>query len=201
MSKGRAALQPVPCVLTGRNKSVTVASRGEVVAGEILLIRPGIEHTVICSGGINVMYLDGLQWSGDGRLAERLQGRLANLAIDAIFQGCDAQAALRQVASATAIPRTGCRQSKLIPSHVEKTNATSQTQLEGPGLFAVKAAPARHFGVQAWSGMQTQPGNRSGEIVRTGAWKGLCEQPISPEVAPLSVTTSERARTAKASPT
>ena len=74
---------PVTCVLTGRNKSITLASREEVVTGDVLLIRPGIEHAVICSGGVNVMYLDGLPWSGSGRLAERLQGRLADLAIDA----------------------------------------------------------------------------------------------------------------------
>ena len=77
---------PVPCVLTGRNKSLTLVSRDEVVAGDILLIRPGIEHAVICSGGINVMYLDGLSWAGSSGLAERLQGQLANLAIDAISE-------------------------------------------------------------------------------------------------------------------
>jgi len=60
---------PVPCVLTGRNKSLTLVSRNEVVEGDILLIRPGIEHGVICSGGINVMYLDGLPWSGSSGLA------------------------------------------------------------------------------------------------------------------------------------
>ena len=91
-----AHCNPVPCVLAGKDKPVTIASREEVVAGDILLIRPGIEHTVICNGGINVMYLDGLPWSGSSLLAERLQGRLADLAIDAIFQGSDAQTAFRQ---------------------------------------------------------------------------------------------------------
>ena len=102
---GRTATRCHVCSLGGTNPSRSSAG-SEVVAGDILLIRPGIEHTVICSGGINVMYLDGLQWSGDGRLAERLQGRLANLAIDAIFRGSDAQTALRQrlVSGATQFP-------------------------------------------------------------------------------------------------
>ena len=73
-----AHCNPVPCVLTGRGKSVTIASREEVVTGDIVLIRPGIEHTVICNGGITVMYLDGLPWSGSSLLADRLQGRLAD---------------------------------------------------------------------------------------------------------------------------
>src|SRR5262245_37541753 len=42
---------PVPCVLSGRTKSLTLVGRHEVVTGDILLIRPGIEHRVICSGG------------------------------------------------------------------------------------------------------------------------------------------------------
>src|SRR5262245_38795067 len=68
---------PVPCALTGRTRSLTLVGRDEVVTGDILLIRPGIEHSVICSGGINVMYLDGLSWPGRSDLAERLEGRLA----------------------------------------------------------------------------------------------------------------------------
>src|SRR6185436_20386708 len=67
---------PVPCVISGRSKSLTVADREETVAGDVLLLRPGIEHTVVCSGGLAVMYLDGLPWSSGSRLAERLQGRL-----------------------------------------------------------------------------------------------------------------------------
>ncbi len=49
---------PVPCVLAGRKGPVSVIGRGERVTGDVLLIRPGIEHRVVCSGGINAMYLD-----------------------------------------------------------------------------------------------------------------------------------------------
>src|SRR6266540_3652169 len=134
---------PVPCVLTGRTKSLTVASREHVVAGDIVLIRPDIEHMVICSGGINVMYLDGLPWSGSSPLAERLQGRLADLAIDAMFRGSDAQTALRQ------------------------RLATGVTHAP-PQLTAAIGQTFRRF--KQWSGLQHAARKiASGELVRTAA--------------------------------
>jgi AraC-like DNA-binding protein len=172
---------PVPCVLTGRNKSVTVTSRGEVVAGDILLIRPGIEHTVICSGGINVMYLDGLQWSGDGCLAERLEGRLANLAIDAIFQGSDAQTALRQrlVSGATQFPpQLVAVLEDLITepmSRMTQRELADRLQVERTrALRMFKAATGQTFRrFKQWSGLQHAARKiASGELVRTAAMDG-----------------------------
>lgn len=172
---------PVPCVLTGRNKSITLVSRGEVVAGEILLIRPGIEHTVICSGGINVMYLDGLQWSGDGRLAERLQGRLANLAIDAIFRGSDAQAALRQqlVSGVTQFPPhlVAVIQDLITEpmSRMTQRELSHRLQMERTrALRMFKAATGQTFrGFKQWSGLQHAARKiASGELVRTSAMDG-----------------------------
>jgi AraC-like DNA-binding protein len=169
---------PVACVLTGRNKSITVASREEVVSGDILLIRPGVEHAVICNGGINVMYLDGLPWSGGSRLAERLQGRLADLAIDAMFRGSDAQTALRQqlVSGVTQLPPELI--AVIEDLIAEPMSRMSQRELSGrlqvertKALRMFKAATGQTFRrFKQWSGLQHAARKiASGELVRTAA--------------------------------
>jgi len=169
---------PVPCVITGRNKSLTVASRDDVVAGDILLIRPGIEHTVICSGGINVMYLDGLPWSGSGRLAERLQGRLADLAIDAMFRGSEAQTALRQrlVSGVTHVPPhlTAVIEDVIAEplSRMTQRELADRLQMERTKALRVfKATTGQTFRrFKQWSGLQHAARKiASGELVRTAA--------------------------------
>jgi hypothetical protein len=42
---------PAPCVIAGRRGSVSVISAGAQVTGDVLLIRPGVAHKVICAGG------------------------------------------------------------------------------------------------------------------------------------------------------
>jgi AraC-like DNA-binding protein len=169
---------PVPCVLTGRTKPVTVASRDDVVAGDILLIRPDIEHTVVCGGGINVMYLDGLPWSGSIHLAERLEGRLANLAIDALFGGSDVQTALRQrlVSGVTQLPQQMVAVIEdLIAepmSRMTQRELTDRLQVERTtALRLFKAATGQTFRrFKQWSGLQHAARKiASGELVRTAA--------------------------------
>jgi AraC-like DNA-binding protein len=169
---------PVTCVLTGRNKSITLVSREEVVTGDVLLIRPGIEHAVICSGGVNVMYLDGLPWSGSGRLAERLQGRLADLAIDAMFRGSDAQTALRQrlVSGVTPLPpQLIAVIEDLIAdpmSRMSQRQLADRLQVERTkALRMFKAATGQTFRrFKQWSGLQHAARKiASGELVRTAA--------------------------------
>jgi AraC-like DNA-binding protein len=169
---------PVPCVLTGRNKSLTLVSRDEVIEGDILLIRPGIEHRVICSGGINVMYLDGLSWSGSSGLAEKLKGRLASLAIDAIFQGSDAQTALRQrlgSGPAQFPPRLMAVIEDLIAepmSRMTQRELAERLQMERTrALRLFQAATGQTFRrFKQWSGLQHAARRiASGELVRTAA--------------------------------
>lgn len=169
---------PVTCVLTGRNRSITLASREEVVAGDVLLIRPGIEHTVTCSGGVNVMYLDGLPWCGSGRLAERLNGRLADLAIDAMFRGSDAQTAFRQqlVSGMTPLPpRLIAVIEDLIAepmSRMTQRELADRLQAERTkALRMFKAATGQTFRrFKQWSGLQHAARKiASGELVRTAA--------------------------------
>ena len=173
-----AHCNPVPCVLAGRSKSLTLVSRDEVVTGDILLIRPGLEHRVVCSGGINVIYLDGLPWSGSSGLAERLQGRLANLAIDAIFRGSDAQAELRE--------RLGSDREQFPPhlmavirdliaepmSRMSQRELAERLQMERTrALRLFKAATGQTFRrFKQWSGLQHAARKiASGELVRTAA--------------------------------
>jgi len=169
---------PVPCVIMGRNKSLTVANRKEVVAGDVLVIQPGIEHTVVCSGGLNVMYLDGLPWSAGSRLAERLQGRLADLAIDAMFRGSDAQAALRQrlASGATQVPpQLVAVIEDLIAepmSRMTQCELADRLQAERTkALRLFKAATGQTFRrFKQWSGLQHAARKiASGELVRTAA--------------------------------
>ena len=77
---------PVTCVVRGRRGPLTVVGQGQSVTGDIVIIRPGVEHHIVCGeGGLSAMYLDGARWPGrwlsPGTLAERLGGRLGELAL------------------------------------------------------------------------------------------------------------------------
>ena len=172
---------PVPCVLAGRRGPVSVIGRGERVTGDILLIRPGIEHRVVCSGGINAMYLDGLIWSGSGYLAERLVGRLADLAADAVFQGTDAQTELRQrlVTGGTQCPPD------LVAVITDLINEpmSRMTQFELARRLQVERTKALRMFKEAtgqtfrrfkqWAGLQHAARQiAAGELVRTAAMDG-----------------------------
>lgn len=88
---------PVTCVVRGRRGPLTVAGQGQSVTGDIVIIRSGIEHHIICGeGGLSAMYLDGARWRGPGPLAERLEGRVGELALAGMQLDADAQAELRE---------------------------------------------------------------------------------------------------------
>ena len=92
---------PVTCVVRGRRGPLTVVGQGQSVTGDIVIIRPGVEHHIICGeGGLSAMYLDGARWPGrwlsPGTLAERLEGRLGELALAGMQLDSDAQRELRE---------------------------------------------------------------------------------------------------------
>ena len=88
---------PVTCVVRGRRGPLTVVGQGQSVTGDIVIIRPGVEHHIICGeGGLSAMYLDGARWPGPGTLAERLGGRLGELALAGMQLDSDAQLELRE---------------------------------------------------------------------------------------------------------
>src|SRR5689334_24448661 len=73
---------PVTCVVKGRRGPLTVVGQGQSVTGDVVIIRPGIEHHIVCGeGGLSATYLDGARWQNPGPLAERLEGRLGELAL------------------------------------------------------------------------------------------------------------------------
>ena len=88
---------PVTCVVRGRRGPLTVIGQGASVTGDIVIIRPGIEHHIICcEGGLSAMYLDGARWQNPGPLAERLEGHLGDLALAGMRLAPDAQRELRE---------------------------------------------------------------------------------------------------------
>ena len=88
---------PVTCVVRGRRGPLTVVGQGQSVTADIVIIRPGIEHHIICGvGGLSAMYLDGARWQNPGPLAQRLEGRLGELALAGMQLDCDAQRELRE---------------------------------------------------------------------------------------------------------
>jgi AraC-like DNA-binding protein len=91
---------PVTCVVRGRRGPLSVVGEGEQaqsVTGDIVIIRPGVEHHIVCGeGGFTVMYLDGARWPGPHGLAERIEGRLGELVLAGMKLDCDAQRELHE---------------------------------------------------------------------------------------------------------
>jgi AraC-like DNA-binding protein len=86
---------PVTCILASLDGPLTVRAGGERIEGDMVLIRPGIEHEVAIDGRARVLYLDGLDYPLDARLACRVPRGAAPMAIDALAGDPGAQAELR----------------------------------------------------------------------------------------------------------
>ena len=170
---------PAPCVIAGRRGSVSVVSGGERVTGDVLFIRPGVEHKVICAnGGINVIYLDGLTWLDGFACAQRLQGRLAGVAVGALFQQADAQAELRDRLMSRTIPipqqlgavvETIITEPMLRLSQIELAQRLKMERTGALRLFkAATGVTFRRF--KQWSALQHAARRiAAGELVRTAA--------------------------------
>ena len=171
---------PAPCVIAGRRGAVSVISScGEQVTGDVLFIRPGVEHKVICAdGGINVIYLDGLAWSGNFACAQRLQGRLADITVDALFQQASAQGELRHrlTFGATPIPQQlgGVIESIIAEPmlRLSQLELAHRLRMERTGALRMfKAATGVTFRrFKQWSALQHAARQiAAGELVRTAA--------------------------------
>lgn len=170
---------PVVCVISGIRGAVSVIGGGQRVSGDIVLIRPGVEHRIDCMGsGLNVMYLDGLAWPGGAALAQRLTGGIGDLALEAMFQNADAQGELRRQLAVDAPPCTP-RLATVIDdltsdpmSRMTQFELADRLQMERTGalrLFkAVTGQTFRRF--KQWSGLQHAARQvASGVLVRTAA--------------------------------
>jgi AraC-like DNA-binding protein len=170
---------PAPCVIAGRRGPVSVISAGEQVTGDVLFIRPGVEHKVICAdGGINAIYLDGLIPAGNFPCAQRLKGRLADIAVDALFQEAGAQAELRDrlAFGATPIPqRLGVVIETIVAEpmlRVSQLELAHRLRMERTGALRMfKAATGLTFRrFKQWSALQHAARQiAAGELVRTAA--------------------------------
>ena len=170
---------PVPCVIAGRRGSVSVVSGSERVTGDVLFIRPGVAHKVICTnGGINAMYLDRLTWSDDIACAQRLQGRLADIAVDAMFQRAGAQTELRprMTSAVTPVPHqlrvvieTIIAEPMLRMSQFDLAQRLKMERTSALRMFkAVTGQTFRQF--KQWSALQHASRQiAAGELVRTAA--------------------------------
>jgi len=86
---------PVTCILAGLDRPLAVCTRTERIEGDIVLIRPGVEHWVEIHGRAKVLYFDGLEFPLAATLAARVPRESAPLAIDALASRTEAQHELR----------------------------------------------------------------------------------------------------------
>jgi AraC-like DNA-binding protein len=86
---------PVTCILASLDGPLTVRAGAERIEGDMLLIRPGVEHEVDIGGRARVLYFDGLDYPLDARLARRVPRNSVSRAIDALAGDASAQAELR----------------------------------------------------------------------------------------------------------
>jgi AraC-like DNA-binding protein len=86
---------PVTCILAGLDRPLSVCTRAERIDGDIVVIRPGVEHWVEINGSAKVLYFDGLEFPLTGAIAARVPRELATLAIDALASKSGAQEELR----------------------------------------------------------------------------------------------------------
>jgi AraC-like DNA-binding protein len=170
---------PAPCVIAGRRGSVSIISASGRVTGDVLFIRPGVEHKVICAtGGINAIYLDGLTWSDDFPCAQRLQGRLSDIAVEALFREAGAETELRDrlASGATPIPqRLGVVIETIIAEpmlRLSQLELAHRLRMERTGALRMfKAATGVTFRrFKQWSALQHAARQiAAGELVRTAA--------------------------------
>jgi AraC-like DNA-binding protein len=95
---------PVTCILASLDRPLAVCSQAERSEGDLVIIRPGVEHWVEINGRAKVLYFDGLQFPLTATLAARVPRELVALAIDAFASSSEFKrwtalcAATRQIA-------------------------------------------------------------------------------------------------------
>jgi AraC-like DNA-binding protein len=86
---------PVTCILAGLDRPLAVCTQAERSEGDLVLIRPGVEHWVEIHGRAKVLYFDGLEFPLPAALAARVPREWAPLAIDALASRPGASEELR----------------------------------------------------------------------------------------------------------
>ena len=86
---------PVTCILASLDRPLAVCTQAERIEGDIVVIRPGVEHWVEINGSAEVLYFDGLEFPLGAALAARVPREVATLAIDALASSSGVQEELR----------------------------------------------------------------------------------------------------------
>jgi AraC-like DNA-binding protein len=86
---------PVTCVLAGLDAPLKVRSGSERIEGDMLVIRPDVEHEVEIGGRARVLYFDGLDYPWGAQMACRVPRAVASIAIDALAGDASRQLELR----------------------------------------------------------------------------------------------------------
>src|SRR5262245_33984808 len=86
---------PVTCLLCGLDRPLVASADGQRTEADMVLIRPGVAHSVEIEGRAKVLYFNGLPFPLDAAVAARVPRRFSSLAIDALDGRPDAQWELR----------------------------------------------------------------------------------------------------------
>jgi AraC-like DNA-binding protein len=167
---------PVTCVLAGLDRPLTVRSGAGRIDGDMLLIRPGVEHRVEIHGRAKVLYFDGVDFPLDVELAAPVPREVESIAIDALDGDADAQSDLRARFSSKRCPGAIARAIAAITS--DPTTRMDQAELarrlgheRTQSLRFFKAATGMTFrGFKRWIALcAAARAIANGELVRTAA--------------------------------
>lgn len=169
---------PVTCLLCGLDRPLTVFAGGERIEGDMLLIRPDIEHRVKVGGRAKVVYFDGMPFPMDVALAARVPAALRSRAIDALEGGENALRELRAHMHRVDVDCAQAIAAAIGDIILDPMTRMSQTELAAKlgmertrALRAFKAATGMTFrGFKNWTALQAAARQIAlGELVRTAA--------------------------------
>ena len=169
---------PVTCLLCGLDRPLVVQADGQRTEGDMVLIRPGVAHSVEIGGRAKVLYFNGLPFPLDAVAAGRVPRLLSSLAIDALNCHIDAQWELRDrlTDSETACPPEIARIVEDIVkdpmSRMSQVELAERTGMERTrALRSFKAATGMTFrAFKNWTGLQAAARQiAEGDLVRTAA--------------------------------
>ena len=166
-------------VLIGRTGPLRLECEGRRLAGDVLLVRPGVVHAVsLPERGADVLYLNGLAFPFDAPLAQVLSGVLAQLASDALRGDRCAMHELRARLTARA-PKLPTGIAEVVRTiYAEPMQRMSQGELarrlhmeRTRALRCFKAATGQTFrDFKRWSALQHAAQRMAeGALVRTAA--------------------------------
>lgn len=169
---------PVTCLLWGKDRPLVVRGGAERTEADMVLIRPGVEHSVEIGGNAVVLYFDGLAFPNDAPVAARLQAGLASLANDALEGDLDAldELRLQLERSETRCPRPVAA----IIDDIVGDPMTRMTQTELAARLGLERTRAQRYfksvtgmtfrAFKSWTGLRLAATRiADGELIRTAA--------------------------------